>query len=73
MSTCEKCWNDAGLAAQASSLLTQAEYYSILLKERKNTPCTPEQQAGVDAKTCPKCGRKTVSNHDHQCKNTNCR
>ena len=36
--TCEKCWSDAG---------GNAERYLELLAERRETPCTPREQAGV--------------------------
>jgi hypothetical protein len=38
VSACEKCWSDAG-----------GDYarYLELLEERKNRPCSPEQQAGT--------------------------
>ena len=50
MSTCEKCWRDAGLTG---------DYWS-LLNERNKNPCTPEEQAGPDAGKCPECGRMTL-------------
>ena len=40
--SCEKCWGDA-FARQTGN---QAEEYFRLLEERKDNPCTPEQQAG---------------------------
>jgi len=56
MSSCEKCWRDAHRGPQYSV----AEEYSRLIDERKDTPCTPEEQAGPDAKVCPTCTRKTL-------------
>lgn len=47
MSACEKCWGDAYMR-NLSNGLGQAENYKILLEERKDRPCTPEQQAGKD-------------------------
>lgn len=48
MSACEKCWADAhGKAAR----------YRVLLEKRT---CTPEEQAGPDAKQCPTCKRMTL-------------
>jgi len=51
MATCERCW---------SLSLGSSERYARLLKEED---CTPEQQAGPDAKTCPECGRCTLHQH----------
>ncbi len=48
MASCERCWTLAG---------GNAEYYSYLIKTNN---CTPEEQAGPDAKECPKCKRKTM-------------
>lgn len=56
---CEKCWSDAYLNTLGTTK-TQAERYGELMDERKDNPCTPEQQAGEDAKECPKCKRRTV-------------
>jgi hypothetical protein len=45
MGSCEKCWNDA--YRKAISLgIPQVEAYHLLLKERENNPCSPEEQAG---------------------------
>lgn len=51
MSSCEKCWADAG---------GDPDEYRRLLKERDAIPCTPEEHAGPDATTCPACGRRAV-------------
>lgn len=51
MSACEKCWSDS------SGMFGE---YALLLAERDPHPCTPEEQAGPDAGTCPECGRKTL-------------
>jgi hypothetical protein len=45
MSSCEKCWNDAGMRSMENGL-SKTENYFMLLKERENNPCTPQQQAG---------------------------
>jgi len=45
MSACEKCWGDAFMRASVSSR-SQVEEYGLLLVERKDNPCTPEQQGG---------------------------
>lgn len=45
MSACEKCWGDAFRRAYGSGR-SQAECYEEILAERRDTPCTPKQQAG---------------------------
>ncbi len=45
MSACEKCWNDAYMQT-VGTCKSQTERYRELLEERKNKPCTPEQQSG---------------------------
>ena len=54
MSSCEKCWRDA------SSDDDKAARYAELIEARKDNPCTPEDQAGPDAKECPSCRRMTL-------------
>lgn len=56
MSSCEKCWSDARAM--------QMDYHD-LVKERNaaKTECTMEQQAGLDARECPWCGRMTLHQH----------
>ncbi len=56
MSTCEKCWVDAGLKAHGISLC-QVEVYRDLVRSRE---CTPEEQAGPYADVCGKCNRKVL-------------
>lgn len=51
MSSCEKCYMDS---------LVYGRPYMELLESRKANPCTPEEQAGPDARECPKCKRKTL-------------
>lgn len=46
MSACEKCWGDAAYRAHIHPEKSQAEHYRDLLRERKDTPCTPEEQRG---------------------------
>lgn len=58
MSTCEKCWADAG---------GDPETYKVLLEERLERPCTAEQQAGPGATLCPICGRMTRHQHTGEC------
>lgn len=54
MSACEKCWADA------RAMMARGEDYAALLQARQATPCTPEEQAGPDAKECPRCHRMTL-------------
>jgi len=42
---CEKCWGDAYRRSFFSGK-DQIDCYHELLEERKNNPCTPEEQAG---------------------------
>jgi len=58
MPTCEKCWSDAR---------GDLAMYEKLLDTR--LPCTPEEQAGPDAKRCPACGRMTLHQHCGKCMN----
>ena len=58
MPSCEKCWEDAW---------GNAEKYQELIEERKDNPCTHEEQAGRDAKNCQKCNRKTVHQYAKVC------
>lgn len=58
MPSCEKCWEDA---------CGNAEKYQELIKERKDDPCTPEEQAGRDATYCEKCNRETVHQYAKIC------
>ena len=53
---CEKCWQDAQTSATADVYTRYCE----LIAEREDNPCTPEQQAGQGAETCPSCKRKTL-------------
>lgn len=46
MASCEKCWGDAYLRFLSNPMKDQSEHYHILLEERKNNPCSPEEQAG---------------------------
>jgi len=56
MSACEKCWRDAHMGPYVSV----ADEYARLIEERKDNPCTPEEQAGPDAFACPECGRRVL-------------
>ena len=55
MPGCERCWADARHQAAVSGE-DQLDIYHQLLNERT---CTPEQQAGEEAKWCPRCKRHT--------------
>lgn len=44
---CEKCWGDAYVRMNMLGGC-QAEHYEKLLKERKDKPCTPEEQRGAE-------------------------
>jgi hypothetical protein len=48
MAACEKCWGDAYLRTLSDPSKEQYEHYRDLIAERKDNPCTPEQQAGTD-------------------------
>lgn len=69
MASCEKCWGDAYMRTHTDPSKTQAEHYSNLIEERKNNPCTPEEQAGVDADFCTKCNKMTIHQYTKQCMN----
>lgn len=56
MSACEKCWRDAHRGPDYSV----ADEYARLMNERKDHPCTFEDQAGPDAGECPTCHRMTL-------------
>ena len=63
MSSCEKCWKDAG---------GRAIRYFALLEERKDNKCTPEEQAGEMATFCEGCQRETTHHFTGECMNTEC-
>lgn len=50
MSACEKCWADAHLRMQANPMKAQVDHYHDLLKERRETPCSPDEQKGVSVR-----------------------
>lgn len=54
MSSCEKCWADAG---------GNARRYDEMLAARIHGKCTPEEQAGPGAGECPACKRMTLHPH----------
>jgi hypothetical protein len=45
MAGCEKCWGDAFRESHFTGK-DQYECYKKLLEERKDNPCTPQEQAG---------------------------
>lgn len=47
MAVCEKCWADAYMRSITTGKC-QSDCYLELLEERKDNPCTPEQQRGED-------------------------
>jgi len=44
MPTCEKCWADAHRRAVSNPTRSQVDHYYDLLEERKDNPCSPEEQ-----------------------------
>ena len=67
MASCEKCWRDS--RGQYKSQYA----YSELIKERKDNPCTPEEQAGIgSADVCKACKRKTIHTYCNICMNPEC-
>lgn len=50
MATCEKCWRDAYMRMVNHPMKSQAEHYQELLEERKDNPCSPNEQRGVEQK-----------------------
>lgn len=46
MSCCEKCWADAYMRSLGDRTKTQADHYRDLLEERKDKPCSKEEQRG---------------------------
>ncbi len=66
MATCEKCWNDAHAGGDV------AARYSELIHERHQKPCTPEDQAGIQAEICPSCKKKSIHQYVGVCMNFLC-
>lgn len=64
MSSCEKCWRDAHADFPYTDV---SEEYGRLMSERKDNPCTPEEQAGEFSETCADCDRKTVHQATGEC------
>jgi ferredoxin len=68
MPSCEKCWDDSFTLTYMTGE-DRVECYQRLIKERN---CTPEEQAGHDAKKCPQCGRMTLHQYTGDCMNPKC-
>lgn len=68
MASCEKCWDDAYIKSRFNGI-SQPENYSELIKIQN---CTAEQQAGIDAKICPICKRRTIHQIINECMNPEC-
>lgn len=69
VSTCEKCWSDAH---RPDPYVSVAKEYARLIEERRANPCTPEEQAGPDATTCPVCHRRSLHQYTGECMNRDC-
>lgn len=46
MAACEKCWSDAYMRSLSNGK-PQTENYQALLQERKDKPCSKEEQTGT--------------------------
>lgn len=67
MASCEKCWGDAYMRSRENPMKAQAAHYMELIAERAENPCTPEDQAGKNAKVCQRCKRKTIHQYAKVC------
>ena len=67
MASCEKCWDDAARRAFENPEKLLSEHYHDLIAERKDNPCTPEEQAGRNSNYCNRCERWTVHQHTGKC------
>ncbi len=63
MASCERCWEMSRIVARETGE-EQAEAYRRLVR---TSDCTPEQQAGREAKECPRCEARTVHQHVNEC------
>jgi len=70
MSSCEKCWADAYRMEMAGEG-SRPDLYERLIRD-PNRNCTPEEQAGPDAKICLVCKRKVLHQITGQCMNPKC-
>ncbi len=66
MSSCEKCWRDAHSVGSYGDVTVR---YRRLMEERRDNPCTPEEQAGPDGKECPGCKRMSLHQYTDECMN----
>ncbi len=55
MPSCEKCWKQS-----RGDILKYRQFVEL-------SACTPEEQAGEEATTCPKCHRITMHQFAHVC------
>ncbi len=69
MSCCQKCWRDAHRRIDTDPEGYVAKAYGELVEERKDNPCSPEEQAGEDAKYCPTCKRQSLHEITGECMN----
>lgn len=47
---CEKCWRDAGMRVMLLGG-SQCDRYQEILRERKDSPCSKEEQEGTEPST----------------------
>jgi len=65
MASCEKCWREAG---------GDPVLYRQLLRQRRDNPCTLEEQAGGEhAGLCESCQRRIVHCVTGQCLHPDCK
>lgn len=63
---CEKCWGDAWGRVICDSSKTISQHYLDLLEERKNRPCTSQQQAGQFWDEQKQIDTRTLSDHQEK-------
>lgn len=59
MTCCEKCWGDAYIRSLGTNK-DQPDCYKELLKERKDYPCSPKEQAGQFWDEESQCDRRNL-------------
>jgi hypothetical protein len=47
MAMCERCWRDAYMREMANTSKSQSQHYHDLIEERKDHPCTEDEQKGI--------------------------
>ncbi len=62
MSSCEKCWRDAREEGESCVV----DRYHALMRERRSSPCSPEEQAGPEAWLCPICNKRTLHQYTRE-------